>query len=677
MILQTLILNNFRQFRGLQRIDFATERNRNVTVLFGENGRGKTGIFRAIMFCLYGEQRLSQDEDVSQKELFLVNSTEIEEAEGRPVEASVELKFLHKDEQYALKRSLLGMLDGNQQLEQLEDALLTHIEESGNTHNYTDPDDIRRVVNAILDKNIREYFLFDGERIQRLTLASNEQRREIAKGIRNLLNVDSLEKAIKAMQRLKKDLNSEISRSATGEFGQVIKRLNDLDDKLNELKNRLAEVEHELVLCESEKKSTDKELEKYQEIIHLLKDRQIAEENLKQQEEQAKSLLIEMKSRTGKASHLLISDTVDYIFNAIDEKKEKGEIPSEIRKDLIERILTDKLCICGRQVMPGSEEFKQIMSWKNRVSDTEIERSAFDIWRSLSSIRSHRDDTATTVEILLQKYAICKNEIQQTKTKIESLNSQIGSSERQDAADLERHREAIEKKWLKYEAERIYLDDEIKNIEKEYAEYIEKRKQLEKEQAIKSELAGRASLVEETWAALSNIYDEFTKEIRRKVADASNQYFMELLDKEGRETLRRILVNDDYSLQILDRWNKPFLANISAGQRQIMSISFIAALAKVAAAEKILEMPLFMDTPFGRLSFEHSKNLVEKIPHYCAQWVLLVTDREFRKQEATILRSGGQWGKFYQLKSGGLGITNICERNIDEAHLILSENPEA
>ena len=672
MILQTLILKNFRQFKGLQQIEFAMDNNQNVTVIFGENGRGKTGIFRAIMFCLYGDQKLSQDEEVSQKELYLVNSAVIQEANGNPVDAHVELRFVHKDEQYTVKRSLLGMLDGNQRLEQIEGVLLSHIKESGNADNYTDPDDIKRIINGILDKNVREYFLFDGEKIQRLTLASNEQRREIAKGIRNLLNVDSLEKAIKATQKLKKELNNEVSKTATGEYGQVVKKMNDLDDKKNEQKARLEEIEKQLVVCESEKKDVDNKLEEYKEILHFLKDRQLAEEKCKLQEELAKNLLMEMKSRTGKASLLLISGTVDNIFNAIDEKKEKGEIPSEIRKDLIERILLDQVCICGRQVKSGSDEFNQIMIWKNKASDTELESSALDVWRSLSSIRSHRDDTAITVATLLQKYGACKNEIEQIKTKIEYLNSQIGSSERKDASNLEKHREEIEKKWIKFEAERSTLEADARNIEKEYIELLEKRKQLEKEQKIKGDLAQMAILVEEASAALSGIYGDFTKEIKQKIADAANIYLMELLDKEGRETLHRILVNVDYSLQIYDKWNKPFLANISAGQRQIMSISFIAALAKVAAAENIFEMPLFMDTPFGRLSLEHRKNLVEKVPHYCAQWVLLATDTEFRRQEAELLRSSGHWGKFYQLKSGGPGVTNIYERNIEEANLILS-----
>jgi len=681
VILDELVMKNFRQFRGVQRIIFASEAGeggKNVTIIFGENGRGKTGIFRAIMFCLYGEQRLSQDEGVTQRELYLVNSPVLQEAssDGKPVESYVELHFRHKNERYSLKRSLQGMLDGDEQLEQLGPVVLSRIQSDGNTKNYNDPDEIKRIVNDILDRNVKEYFLFDGEKIQRLTLSSAEQKKEIAKGIKNLLNIDALEKAIKATQKLKKTLNTALSKRATGEYQRVIFQLTELDERRDILEDQIRQAEEEQCHADIEKKQTDKKLEECKEILHLLKERTGTEEKLKYEEEQAKNLLAEMKTRAGKASLMLVSKTIDHVFGSIDKKKKKGEIPSEIRKDLIEKILTEKRCICSREILPGTESFNQIILWKNKSTDTDLEGAALDIWRYLSGIRSHRDDISGAVETLLQKYAICKNEIERLRSKVEDLNNQIGTSERKDTANLEKHREKIEEKLIKLEAKQIKLKTDLDDLESEYERLSERRKVLEKEENITNELVQRAHLAEDTCNALQTVYDEFTKEIKLKIADEANKYFVQLLDKESRETLRSISVKDDYSLQIRDRWGKPFLANISAGQRQIMSISFIAALANIAASGKILEMPLFMDTPFSRLSFEHRKNLIEMVPDFCAQWILLATDTEFGGKEATLLRKSSRWGEFYLLEGSGPGITTIKERDVADSQYILSDNVE-
>lgn len=680
MILQKLIMKNFRQFRGVQQIEFASGIGTvgNVTVIYGENGRGKTGIFRAVMFCLYGEHKLSQDEEVEREELYLINSAELQESAsiGKQVETYVELLFKHKGESYSIKRYLLGMLDEEKRIEQLDKVLLSHTKVDGNTDNFSDPDQIRKIINNILDKNVREYFLFDGEKIQRLTLASLEQRREISKGIRNLLNIDALEKAIKATARTKKNLSEELGKKATGELGKIIKQCNDLEEKRDELTNRIKDLEGEYSHADNQKKQTDKKLDEYNEIRHLLNERLRLEEELKQQEEQARNLLSDMKIKTAKASILLVSNAIDFVYDKIEQKKKKGEIPSEIRKDLIEKILTEKRCICSREIIPGTEPFKEIIIWKNKTCDMESESSLINIWRDLSTIRYHREDTAQSVETLLQKYALCKNEIEKLRSKIDGVNKEIGSSERKDAADLEKFREKLEEKQIKIEAERTKLMDDLKTVENEHELLSAQKTQLSKQEKFKDELTRRVAIAEDVYKALETIHKEFTNEIKNKIIENANKYFKQLLDKEGQKTLDQILINDDYSLQILDKWGKPFLANISAGQRQIMSISFISALAKVASADKILEMPLFMDTPFGRLSSEHRRNLIEKIPEFCAQWILLATDTEFRKQEATMLMKGGCWGKFYTLKGKDIGTTEIQERNISDAQSILHDTME-
>ena len=83
-----------------------------------------------------------------------------------------------------------------------------------------------------------------------------------------------------------------------------------------------------------------------------------------------------------------------------------------------------------------------------------------------------------------------------------------------------------------------------------------------------------------------------------------------------------------------------------------------------------------MDTPFGRLSYEHRQNLINQVPTFASQWILLATDTEFRRQEAQLLKSSGKWGKFFMLRPTDDGNTEIVEQKIDAAQAILRDEEE-
>ena len=674
MILKKIVLKNFRQFRGSQEIEFAGNGDSNVTVIFGENGRGKTGIFRALMFCLWGERRLSQDAQVDDRELYLVNYPEMQANadQKKPVESYVITEFLHEGQKVQIKRSILGLLENGEVIQEDKGVRLVTQDDAGNSITTRNPNEIVQVVGGIMDKGLREYFLFDGEKIERLTRASAEQRREVSAGVRKLLDIDTLETAIKATKSLKKHFDLELENRATGEYGQVIQRLRENEEKTSELERRASVIDEELRHAEQEKKHVDAELEKINEIRDLLLYRTNLEDKIQDLESELKGYLQEMKKRSGKTALLLVKETAEKVFANVDKRKQKHEIPSEIRRDLIDRLIADGRCICGTCLEPNSEEYRKILAWRNRTTDTITEDSMLNLWRYLSGVRSHYEDIWVATEALLQKYALKKNDLQLAIRELEELKERLGTSERADAVKLEKHRQKIERKIFQLEEEYEQIKRDLVELNEEKDQLTHQRKEIERDQGIRDEMAKRADLASATHDALKNIHEEFAGETRDLIGTTATEYFRELLDEEGKKTLREIVVDSDYSIQVYDHWQKPFLANISAGQRQIMSIAFIAALARTAAGKDILEMPLFMDTPFGRLSHEHRRNLLENVPKWCAQWVLLATDTEFGRLEARILRDTKKWNKFYILKgTGGPGSTIIEPIPVNQAENLL------
>ncbi len=336
MILKKMTLENFRQFKGIQSIDFYSNSfaNNNVIVVFGENGRGKTGLFRALIFCLFGERRLSQDGDIPKDELQLVNVSELDNNLDKPVKTSVEIEFLHKENLYKLKRSIIGMRDGGKIIEELDEVKLYVSYPDGNTKSLP-INEIDQQINDILDRRVKDYFLFDGEKIERLTRANTEQRREISLGIRNLLNVNDLEIAIKAISRVTRKLEKELSNISSVELSRVIKLLNDNEDEQVKEKEKFEKHEKEILLAKQEIEKIDKELEKFNNIKPFLEKRKFLETRSIELKQRLNDLLSDMKTSINKSVILMCTSTIKNVFFNIDSQKQKGEIPSEIRIDLI------------------------------------------------------------------------------------------------------------------------------------------------------------------------------------------------------------------------------------------------------------------------------------------------------------------------------------------------------
>ena len=97
MLLESIKLENFRQFRD-EYIEFAQGTDgKNVTIIIGDNGAGKTTFAQAFFWCLYGETEFS-DKNMINK---LIASAM---KPGQKEKVQVTLKLSHGNVSYTLMR---------------------------------------------------------------------------------------------------------------------------------------------------------------------------------------------------------------------------------------------------------------------------------------------------------------------------------------------------------------------------------------------------------------------------------------------------------------------------------------------------------------------------------------------------------------------------------------------
>lgn len=679
MIIKKIILENFRQFKGRQSIDFADDQgDKNVTVILGDNGRGKTSIFRALMYCLYGTRKLAQDEDIKSDEICLINIDALKENSPNSVTMSVTVEFEHESIYYELTRSMEGFFDEKNRkiFEQDGEVKLKLTEPSGNTKVLDNKEEINVVVNSVLDKRIREFFLFDGEKIEHLTRAGRSQREEIKKGIRNLLDIDVLESALVTMKKLTKSLENEAKKRSPGKLQVLLSRRETLEEKRDEMISLIRLKKDELIKAKEEVLELDKRLENYKEIRDLIDKRKTLEKDLSRERDRKNQTVSDMRHSFVNMSMLLLKENVEKVFKRIDEQKKKGEIPSQIRAELIEKILEEHKCICGREIDENSDSYKKIMEWKNKTDTYEHQEKLLDLWRYLSEIIHQSENHERMLNKLVLEYASTRHEIDSIQQMLDNISDQIGDSYREDISHLESQRNKVCDDILEIKMNIGTLSKKIEDLNNDIESISKQIEEEERNDSICKEIMKRAELARKTQEALESIYRDFTNEAKKILSENATKLLNKLLDNQSKIYLKKIIVEDDYSLEVHNRFDQEFLANISAGQRQIVSIAFIAALAKAASKGDKINYPLFMDTPFGRLSLEHRLNLIREIPNLCSQWILLTTGTEFTKKEADTLISEGKWLNFYLLVPTQDGNTLMTPYDPKNAINILKESEE-
>ncbi|MCC8198469.1 MAG: AAA family ATPase, partial [Tannerellaceae bacterium] len=62
MYIESIILNNYRIYRGVNKIEFPRATDKNIFLVCGSNGFGKTTFLTSLIWCLYGKQMIDVDD---------------------------------------------------------------------------------------------------------------------------------------------------------------------------------------------------------------------------------------------------------------------------------------------------------------------------------------------------------------------------------------------------------------------------------------------------------------------------------------------------------------------------------------------------------------------------------------------------------------------------------------
>lgn len=649
-------LENFRQYYGKQSIEFAYQGDQNTTILFGENGKGKTGIYRAIMFVLFGSKKISQD--AANENIHLTNFKVIDDTSG-PAQSSVTLKFEHENNVYEIKRVMRAIkISSNSIQEQEGDVSLLEIDaKTGNVkaNALSDKQEINIKINKIINEDIKDFFLFDAEKIDTIAKADSNVRKEVKNAIFSLLQLDKIETAKSFVKDISKVVRHRLSEGMKdGNANQISKKMSDIDIETEEIKSILVKIDEDKQVMDEMIAKHSLTLEKNKHIVETknrIKEKEDQIELLQNQLENNKTQLSRSLFEVGPSLLLegFLDENKNYFDNFLGDNK--VSIPKEI---LNLSLLNDKCIVCDNDLKEHEQNKKYIESLLETYKHSESYELARNLLKEAKDSLDEHKKSEQDFNSNLKSYKTLSNQISKEVDSIKDFKDDIANSAKNsvDLADIQsmieqeeaKKENAIREIALK-ENKLEELDVQKEELEKQYQELLKKESRNEFDQ---SQLQMLVTLEHE----LKDISKTFSEDVRSLLGKYTSDIFKKLIDKKDIEVINNVEIDAHFQIVAFNNNGYKITQDISQGQRQILSLSFITALAKLAVREDSvdkIDYPLFMDSPFNRLSGMNRDNLIEKIPNLTAQWILLVTDTELTPSEEKVFKSTNRLGRWYRI----------------------------
>ena len=337
------------------------------------------------------------------------------------------------------------------------------------------------------------------------------------------------------------------------------------------------------------------------------------------------------------------------------------EVPIGIPESVLEDLIHQMRCLCGRDIQDGSPEHQILGNLLKQAVSPELGYAVRETERDVKRFLNQAESIPGALKSELDEDQRLERLIESKEARVKGIANELEGFNDDEVQSLMEAREKDESaiRGLEAEINRITgmlqkTDEDISALDKQL-----RAQEVIGEQA--KHLQSCQELAEDVLSAMKGIYDLYEADMRSEVESETQAIFKQLVWKGGQ--FQDVRLDKNYVLRVIDRYGKEARPEMSAGERQVLSLSFIAAMARVAV--RILlpnthaePFPIVMDTPFGRLSTQHRENITAKIPDIATQLILFVTDEELHGQARANLES--RIGKEYELQfDDGTGNTRI------------------
>ncbi|MEC4895038.1 MAG: AAA family ATPase [Oscillatoria sp. PMC 1051.18] len=634
MKLISLKLGNFRQFYGKTPEIFLANSEGNTTIIHGNNGAGKTTILNAFTWVLY-EKFTAAFASPHQ----LVNKRAITEADfNTSVECFVEILFEHENKSYQVKRQCYAYRDKNNVIQYSQTKLFMLIAGDDGLwcHPLQQPTDI---INRILPESLHQYFFFDGERIDHFF--RSDQKSSIAEDTKELLGVKVLDRAIEHLKKAKRTLQDELTTIGDTKTKQLLREQKQTEKTSETLQKRHQEINQELAHLSEFKQAINQrllELSGAEELQQLKEKLLTQEKTIRENIIHANNSIKESLSRRGLT--IFLDEARAEFAKIIVELRSQGELPTGIKQQFVEDLLSQQRCICGTELTPGTNSYQLVQSWQKKAGIPAVEEAAIRLDTQVKEIGNQVNQFWQEVDAQQANINQWRNELAQIENELDETKEKLRTYPDEDIQRLQKRLDETEIKIRELTLEQGANQQEITRLNQEISgkiKQIAKHKHKEEKQVLAQK---RIEITQEAINRVIEVRTRLERQFRYSLEKRVQEIFASISFTPYQPRL-----STEYELKLIENTSGIAISvAASTGENQILSLSFIGGIIdrvrewsqkNTLMGPDSSTFPIIMDSPFGSLDEIYRRQVAKAIPKLANQLVVLVTKTQWRGEVAT------------------------------------------
>ena len=635
----SMTITNFGPYKGSQIIDFTDKSG--VTIIWGNNGRGKTTLLNAFRYALFGT--------IQRRNGVLRSLKEMENIEARAdgnYGFSIVLRMKNGEDSYELTRQYSPRKGVVEPVYEEDYEKILFLKKNGDI---LSPNQSEHELNVIMPEQVSRFFLFDGELLQEYEeLLENETStgERIKEAIEKILGVPVLTNGVIDILECKKTYEKQKATAMqkdtkTRQYGLQIEAL---DESIDEHSSNVEELKDKLAKYTKTKMALTEKSEETEQVRTWMANMDASKKTKADKEAELQRIEERIRAITRIAWKGMLDDSIRSVTNdlsseiaALEQRKQNKAVADKFIKE-IQRAVAERKCpVCEQSV---SDEYIQIL--QERIARSESQFSGLTreeqdhllaLQGRLSSLRKLRSENkAHEVKYLEDQRVDMQISIGSLAQEISELHSKI--QKYGDTSEVSSIARDLADTIAKIEIAKQGLADEKEALNKDRESRSNILSLIDK-QAVGGDLftaSQRLKLCESIYRIFEEGMSEYRDRLKMNVEKDATEAFIHLSSDKDYTGLQ---IHDNYGLSIVHSSGN-LVPGRSSGFEHIVALSLIAALHKNAP----LQGPVIMDSPFGRLDPVHKKNIIQYLPDLAEQSMLLAYIGEIDAQVARSALAG-------------------------------------